>query len=70
MARPRIHLNQIQLTVRIDEDIADRLETIADKLGISRSDLLRAVLEYCVEAIEEGGMEVTAERTSLVGAKR
>lgn len=73
MARPRVYgPSRTMLSVRLDDDLVEAIDDIADRANMSRSALVTAMLSYCVDAIQEGEIDITvAEPTvDVVPGKR
>ena len=58
--RPPMYPDQMNLSVRVDVTMTERIDKLADNLGINRSDCLRAMLEYAIDAAEHGVIEMSA----------
>jgi len=57
--RPRVHDEEVQMSVRVSPDLAERIDDIAEGLYMSRADCLRSMLNWMVEAIEQGELEMS-----------
>ena len=58
--RPRIFADTTMVSVRLDNDLTAELEDIAEELCVSRSDLLRAMIQYCVDSVRTGNLKLTS----------
>lgn len=59
-----------QIHVRMSEDEAARAKALAKSLGMTLSDLIRALLQLPVSSIEEGGSLVVIDRATAVKLAR
>ncbi len=50
---------QTILNVRVDLDMLERLDALADVRDMSRSELVRAMLEYCIDQFEQGALDAS-----------
>ena len=52
--RPRAYSDLVLVSFRMESDLVEQLDRVSDRLGISRSANLRAMVEYCVSAYRQG----------------
>jgi len=59
MPRPRIYESMTLIAARIDDDLLARFDVICDQVGVSRSGMLRIIIEHAVTGIEQGEFEIS-----------
>lgn len=63
--RPRRFDEQVQMTVRVTPEFAELLQDWADAAIISRADCVRVLLEYSLDALKKGEVEMVREAKNV-----
>lgn len=65
MARPRLYRDMTMVTCRLDDDLLDELDRVSEKMNLSRSAALRTILEFCLEGLKQGNLDISVGTTVI-----
>lgn len=65
MARPKVYESMTTIAVRVDDDLLARFDNVCEQVGVSRSALLRVIIEHAVNGIEQGEFELSVSEAVL-----
>jgi len=58
--RPRTYADTTKVTLRIEDEMLEKIDAIADRMNVSRSDAMRAMVQYVIDSVESGNFEITS----------
>lgn len=61
--RPNLYGPTTSVTVRLEDELLDPIDRLADQLRVSRTGIIRAMLEFCLAAVEQGDLDLSVTAT-------